>query len=543
MAAFNTITFNNATGSDTAASGCGPAVALTGTNASFAVLTVTLDGSPDLTDVAVDGTHLLWLKTSTGQQWFRIYGKDDGAKTVTLANVPAGVNTGRTWGIGGKRKTLNHADSRVLFTSGVTSDSVQVSSVIVLEDNQALTGAKIILAQHSKWTFKSDTPGTRRTITSNANACAFDYGEFLAFTDIQFTNTNATKTASVIYGNATPTAAIFLENCIINNSGGDYFRWPFYSENNITAINCYFYPGSTIFVDVESTAKALILRNCYFGSCLGEPVWAYRPETYIIENCIFDSPAFSATLSEQTDLKFFSLSNNIFYNGDASGFNWIGTGETSRAMLLFYNNIFINNTRYGIEVTEDLPFPNVIAINNNYYGNVLGETYQFVTGINDLALDPDFVNAAGLDFTVQNTSLLATGYPVGNFAADLTASPNSINYGPLNTIASTPVADVLSGAGLISLGVPATILSAAGDGDESAVYVLPTRSNQLTWQITGTVTEVDLLGSLDGQNWATLDTATTAGIRAIAVNVAFVKASVATGSNIGVLVIAKREKF
>src|SRR5688500_18477061 len=103
----HTILFNSSTGSDTAASGAGPATALTGTAASYSGSGFTLDGSPDLSGV-VAGTAILYVATSTGRKFFDITSVDDGANTVTVVTAPAGTATGLTWAIGGKRATFDH---------------------------------------------------------------------------------------------------------------------------------------------------------------------------------------------------------------------------------------------------------------------------------------------------------------------------------------------------------------------------------------------------------------------------------------------------
>src|SRR5574343_971677 len=102
------IVFNASTGSDTAASGAGPASAVTGTAAAHtngsASTTITLTNSPDLSGVATDGSHCLWMDTASGRQFSKITGADDAANTVTVEDSfniasASAVN----YAIGGKR--------------------------------------------------------------------------------------------------------------------------------------------------------------------------------------------------------------------------------------------------------------------------------------------------------------------------------------------------------------------------------------------------------------------------------------------------------
>src|SRR5688500_14311591 len=101
-----TILFNSVSGSDTAASGAGPATAITGSNASYSGSVFTLDGSPDLSGVVV-ADSILYVDTSTGRKFFDITSIDNTAKTVTVVSAPAGTATGLTWAIGGQRATFD----------------------------------------------------------------------------------------------------------------------------------------------------------------------------------------------------------------------------------------------------------------------------------------------------------------------------------------------------------------------------------------------------------------------------------------------------
>src|SRR5262245_38170373 len=110
-----TILVDSTTGSDTAASGAGPATALTGSAASTSAdgLTVTLDGSPDLTNVATDGSHAVFLNDSTAgaRNFGKITAKDNVAKTVTVTNAFGASLSGKSWAIGGKRASIGSTTS------------------------------------------------------------------------------------------------------------------------------------------------------------------------------------------------------------------------------------------------------------------------------------------------------------------------------------------------------------------------------------------------------------------------------------------------
>jgi len=168
MATTNTL-FNNASGSDTAASGAGPTTALFGTAASYSGSVFTLDGTPNLSGVATDGSHVIWVQTSTGRQFFTINAVDDGANTVTVDDAPAGTTTGLTWGLGGKRQTVGNTDSRLLF-----STDAKAGWTITLEDDQpALTSVLVCTAKgdttNGPIIFQGDSTTAHHLLTSATN--------------------------------------------------------------------------------------------------------------------------------------------------------------------------------------------------------------------------------------------------------------------------------------------------------------------------------------------------------------------------------------
>jgi hypothetical protein len=78
------------------------------------------------------------------------------------------------------------------------------------------------------------------------------------------------------------------------------------------------------------------------------------------------------------------------------------------------NNNFTNNGQYGIASTHSIQLTDRLRMfidYNNFYGNTSGSYSQVTAGPNDTNLDPQYVNAAGDDFTPQNASLKGAGTP------------------------------------------------------------------------------------------------------------------------------------
>lgn len=148
--AFPTILISSTDGSDSAASGAGPATALTGSAAATSSdgLTVTLDGTPDLTNVAVDGSHVIYLvDTTAGNRNFSaITAKDTGAYTVTVVTGQAfGVNlTDKSWAIGGKRASIGSTSSRKLVENNGGNGDAMPGWTIGLEGGHSETLSAVL---------------------------------------------------------------------------------------------------------------------------------------------------------------------------------------------------------------------------------------------------------------------------------------------------------------------------------------------------------------------------------------------------------------
>ncbi len=111
-------------------------------------------------------------------------------------------------------------------------------------------------------------------------------------------------------------------------------------------------------------------------------------------------------------------------------------------------------------------------------------------------------------------------------------------------VSTAPPPDPIEVKGsLLSIDTPKTILSDVGNDSISSSFALPLGSTRITYQVSGTVSDVDLLGSLDGTHFSVLDNQSSAGIFTIQTNVTFIAARVNTGSGVSVIVIPKREKL
>lgn len=403
-----TITFSNASGSDIAASGAGPATALSGTSASFTGSVVTLDGSPDLSGVATDGSHVLWLQTTTGRQFFTINAVDDGADTVTLDDAPAGTATGLTWGIGGKRKTLDNADSRLLFSA-----DLKEGWIVELEDDQSLSSGALVIncnTTGSHFVFRSDTPGVERIITQTTDATALDFdttnGNAVYIIDIAVENTAGTKTA-----------AIGME---LGSSAGS-------APRVYILLRCRLgHPTNTLYRGITAGGgnKCIYLTIlCEIQHCTDTGYVASSNSAIDVMSSIHDNGGVGVTVSN--DMACFIL-QHVYRNGssnwntepdsngcqfafgcindDAGADGWaFDTGSGGGAACIGLFNVFSNAAIHGVD-----PEAVFASFSNAFYNNTTNDidaasTLLIEEDSQALSVDP-YVNAASDDYNLNGTA-------------------------------------------------------------------------------------------------------------------------------------------
>lgn len=91
--------------------------------------------------------------------------------------------------------------------------------------------------------------------------------------------------------------------------------------------------------------------------------------------------------------------------------------------------------------------------------------------------------------------------------------------------------------------VPKVILEDGEDDSVSESFPLPNGSTSLTWKVEGTVSDIDLLGSLDGIHFSVISNKSASGAFTIRSNVTFIATRVNTGSGVQVTVTATRKKL
>lgn len=434
--AYPTILFNNGSGSDTLASGAGPATALTGTSASYSTTTVTLDGSPDLSGVATDSSHVLFLITSTGRKFFKITATDNVAKTVTVHVAPTGTATGLSWAIGGKRKTIENTNSRLLF-----STDVMPGWAINLEDDQPAVTSSVacsIAGDTTDGPITLQGTGGRRLITSatnNVSPLSGGLGYWIV-KNLKFTSSAATKTSSygvLFNADGTSGSPAFFESCVFGDSTN---KLQIGVTRNVTAqrtsvfTNCEF--TSCISHGLTHTGGSnggvcTIVNNCYIHDNGGSGVsYSFGVNTNVFVNSVIANNAAKGIeiIGPSNNSTRQYISNCTIHNNGSDGINI--NNSTNFIAATIVANMITKNGGYGINYTGTGGDALKAVIDGNNYGNASDSTANtsgsvngFTAGANDQTIAAGYTNAAGGDYSIPAT-LKAKGYPPS-------ASPIGIN--------------------------------------------------------------------------------------------------------------------
>lgn len=456
FAALPTILVNSATGSDTAASGAGPGTALTGTAASFAASVVTLDGTPDLSGVAADGSHVLYMVTSTGVRFFKITAVDNGADTVTVTPAPAGTATGRTWAIGGKRASIGSASSILLVDNGGAAGDAMPGWIIEMESGHTETVGSALFGRRpgdttsGPITLRGTSGAATRPILSfsaDDTGIRVDVRWLLEGFEIKSTGTKTNRHAIFLYDDTNATSHVKnVKITDFNGTAGN--KWQYgvsatvggwmlsNSEIANTTSHCAYDPS------VGDPYSGNTLLYNYLHDCGGAGYLSAQARAgAIIVGNIFDANGADGVQITRTtayrDGNGVLIAYNVFYGNTGDGFEdtTSGTGDGSHGMK-FINNIFANNGGYGINTAlslEQIQGDIVVLWNNNFYSNTSGkyDPSTLATGgisRDESTADPTFTDAANGDFRI-GTNLKALGFPTTNIGSAASGTRSYVDIG------------------------------------------------------------------------------------------------------------------
>ena len=415
--AFPTLTFNASTGSDVAASGAGPAIALSGAAAATTAASPTVDLSvdaPDLSGVATDGSAVIWVDSSSGRQFSAIIAVDNILKTVTAANNYANTEGARNWGIGGKRPTWNDADSRRIFIDSSAAWTIQT------ETDQTITATTITFSAAGDTTSGSiivqgTSVAPRPIINITANAAIFTMsGTGVKYKDLQFTNSNATKTNANVVSSGSGISVGFI-NCIIGDSTNQLESAYVRTGNNQSYqfADCEINNCTSFGISNGVNAGTILVVGCsiHNNGAGGISGSTGGPGMRIFDSIIWANVGSGYTSSTGS----LTLIGNTIHGNTGAAADGVNLTSSAASNLIVYNNNITGNGRYGLNTPTSGDMTKILVNNNNYgsgsTANGSGAVNNITLGAESITVDPAYVSAATGDFRVGVT-VASKGFPL-----------------------------------------------------------------------------------------------------------------------------------
>lgn len=384
VTAWPIIKVDSASGSDTAASGAGPATALTGSAASTdpGGTVVTLDGSPDLSGVNTDGSHVIFLSNASGRKFAAINAK--GANTVTVEQAFTGSQSSLSWAIGGVRATVFGTDSfRLLQLSPESSGGwvVEMQS----GHTESNTSSRAIYATNDAtgglFTLRGESGAATVPVVTTTNyfrhyANGFVYKDFEIKTDASpaletiFSSNNSIVVDGMRFTKGTTAAEYIIvgSQSIVRNCLFDQGTNAAQATYNVTFQNCTFYKCTlgVLFSHYYGTT----VSDCLFIECTTgfEQNSSNETGNISINRCVFDKCGTALKLASQKlsgAIHSNQFTNSTSYNIDCTHANSENEDFKGKLIASVYNNNHYNYTSGDVRLNG-----------TNYNGLLGADSYQ-----------------------------------------------------------------------------------------------------------------------------------------------------------------------
>ena len=403
--ALPTVVINSGTGSNTAASGAGPATALSGTAAATAASTIVtlLVDNPDLSGVATDGSAVIWIGSSSGRQFAKITGTNNtaGVKTVTVSDAFANTESGKNWGIGGKRASCAGSSRLFLdFRAGWTIDiqtGETITADIVVTPGSNVAGSPAVI----KSTSFTGTWGTQPILQTATSAVAgFDVSsaQNLIIFGLEFKCTfgspvggNSGIVPKSGHANFITIAACIFHGWSVGINGVDA---AFFRLQNLVVEQCEIYSCTDRGIDMGSNIDPIRMYKCYVHDNTNEGVRCGSGNfASVYHRCVFANNGL-AGVQDNTSGSELQVTECGFFGNASSGAQLVGLYLAGGSMsLVLEDNIFWNNgSGAGVSAGIHMTTENSGIIRNNAFGGA----NQLVTG-----LDANFAAFNTITLTVD----------------------------------------------------------------------------------------------------------------------------------------------
>lgn len=452
------IQYNASTGSDTLASGAGPATAIGGSpnvatvvSGPSTIIELTT-GSPftvvDVSGVATDGSHAIWMDTPSGRKFSKIVGRvlGDAGKGVQARvtvedtfSFAGGVN----FAIGGKRQTLESDASQLDYSDFKEGWTVEFDSGTYDLDNtwtvpiSTVNGPGFTIRAASGFTTK---PLIRRTSTT-ATTEMIQLGHRTRITDIRFENdSTANNSGNNILRNNNFLIGVIAERCefICDRTSSSNGGWGFRGSNSIGLsgifLDCRF-EGGIYGIQFATGRCNVSLVNCHFENNFYHvrSSSAGNNGSLFVDHCTFANSASLALWIGSQNSWSNHIRNCTFYNNGNNAIHWDGNNQR---FVEITHCIFVNNSGWALNNAGSgaaYQYENYNFFWNNTSGNI--STTDVISGGLSQSVNPLLTDPANDDFSLQSTSPAIEVGPGTRYAGSITptssgggGTPQSVGY-------------------------------------------------------------------------------------------------------------------
>jgi hypothetical protein len=260
---------------------------------------------------------------------------------------------------------------------------------------------------------------TVRTITQSANAAHFTVAGRPVFKYLKFANSNGTKTSAnaLTCGSNIPISAY---NCVFGDATST-IQHAFIRTGGNPAValhGCTVIATTSHGINFDGGAGTLQMRGGDVRGCGSIGINVTTSGTVVLDRVrIWGNTGDGITKSGGTGTGILSITNCTIHANGGDGLDTATTLMDADGIIVAGNSI-TQNGAYGWNAHSRTDRINLLADYNNYgtggLANTSGARNNVSAGANDLAVDPQYVNASSGDFTPGNDATWTAG-PNGGF--------------------------------------------------------------------------------------------------------------------------------
>ena len=422
----------SASGLDNYTSGAGPIPAVSGSLAAYTTssgTTINFSNNPDLSNIAQDGSHVLYLNTPSGRAFSRISTVDNSAKTVVVQDTfLIGSGNPVDYGIGGYIGAIGTTRASKLLARGASPGDLDVPMTIrFLSGHYEAFTTQIGIRSRgnidSGAIILEGEAGAAVIPTLNASGVSgFNTMQNRAiFRNFKIINSVANKsTFGAFTANSANNLNIEFDGLIIGDSGNLGFANAF-SLNDVNAVvlkNCELKYNKNAITIAATTQSWLILNNYIHHNGPNQAVVfnnTTNGRVTMLNNIIIDN---SGTGIDFTGaIPYVILQGNTIAANSGNGINF----NNNLDYTFCFNNIVANNVGAGVNINAVQPSSIMTNGLCEFFGNVFfgngsgnfvpsGMILNNIGSTNYFGIDPGFNNTAIDDYRI-GTRLAGSGYP------------------------------------------------------------------------------------------------------------------------------------